>query len=113
MLGFSEDAINMIGYINGIKEWYDYSFIETLQKQYTLDFTRNYNIIGGMIKLPQALYSAIMEEDLKSYSNINKEELGKVSVKLGFSIEEIFNRNDKVVLKYLDIENVCYKVKIQ
>ena len=104
-LGFSEDAINMIGYINGIKEWYDYSLIETLQKQYTLDFASNYNILGGMIKLPQALYSAIMEEDLKSYSSINKEELGKVSVKLGFSIEEIFNRNDKIVLKYLDIEN--------
>ena len=102
---FSDDAINMIGYLNGINEWYNYSLIEFLQKQYTLDFNNNYSIIGGMIKLPQALYSAITESDLKSYSNISKEELGIVNVKLGSSVEEIFNNNDKIALRYKDSDN--------
>ncbi|MDU5107509.1 NAD(P)/FAD-dependent oxidoreductase [Clostridium sp.] len=103
--GFSEDAINMIGYINGIKEWYNFSLTEFLQKQYTLDFKNNYSIIGGMIKLPQALYSAIIDSDLKSYSNISKEELGIVNVKLGSSVEEIFNNKDRIALRYKDLEN--------
>lgn len=103
--GFSEDAINMIGYLNGINEWYNFSLVEFLQKQYTLDFNNNYSIIGGMIKLPQALYSAITDSDLKSYSNISKDELGIVNVKLGSSVEEIFNNKDKIALRYKDLEN--------
>lgn len=103
--GFSEDAINMIGYLNEIKEWYNFSILEFLQKQYSLDFNNNYYILGGMIKLPQALYGAIIEENLKSYTNIDKEELGRVNIKLGFSAEEIYDKKDKIGLKYLDIEN--------
>lgn len=103
--GFSEDAINMIGYLNEIKEWYNFSLTEFLQKKYTLDFNNNYSIIGGMIKLPQALYSALTDSDLKSYSNISKEELGIVNVKLGSSVEEIFNNKDKIALRYKDLEN--------
>ncbi|MGG7142750.1 flavin monoamine oxidase family protein [Clostridium nigeriense] len=103
--GFSEEAINLIGYINGTKELYDYSFIETLQKYYTLDMTNNYSIEGGMIKLPQALYEAIREENLKSYNNINRDDLGKVNIKLGFSVEEIHSSNNKIKLDYINLEN--------
>lgn len=103
--GFSEEAINMIGYINGIKELYNSSLIELLQREYTLDSISNYNIEGGMIKLPQALYEAIIEDDLKSYTNINREELGMVNIKLGFSVEEVNDLKDKIRLNYLDLEN--------
>lgn len=103
--GFSRDAINLIGYINGIKEWYDFSLIEFLHKQYTLDFSNNYNILGGMIKLPQAIYGAITEENSKYYSNISKEELGEANVKLGYSVEEIYYKKDKIGIRYLDLEN--------
>ena len=103
--GFSREAISLIGYVNGIKEWYDFSLIEFLQKQYTLDFCNNYNILGGMIRLPQAIYGAITEENSKYYSNIAKEELGTVNVKLGYSVEEIYYKKDKIGLRYLDLEN--------
>ncbi|MDV4151105.1 NAD(P)/FAD-dependent oxidoreductase [Clostridium sp. AL.422] len=102
--GFSEDAINMIGYINGVTEFYNASITEILQKKYTLDNISSYNISGGMIKLPQSLYEAIIEENLKSYSYINKEELGKVNVKLGFYVDGVNNLESKVKVNYLDSE---------
>ena len=49
---FSEEAINLISYINGDREYLDFSLIELLNKEYTLDYLLNYKIKGGMIKLP-------------------------------------------------------------
>lgn len=105
--GFSEEAINMIGYINGSKEFFNESLIEVLQKQYTLDFNTNYTIEGGMIKLPLALYEAITEKDLKAYKDIKKKDLGNVNIKLGNSVEGIYNTNDKnkVMVKHVDLES--------
>ncbi|MBE6053220.1 MAG: FAD-dependent oxidoreductase [Clostridium sartagoforme] len=103
--GFSEDAISMIGYVTGTKEYYDASFIEILQKKYTLDEVNKYSIEGGMIKLPQAFYNALVEKNISSYSNIEKEDLGIVNFKLGFSVEEIKDLESKIKVDYLDLEN--------
>ena len=106
-LGFSQEAINMIGYINGINEFYDVSLIELLQKQYSLDFSNNYTIEGGMIKLPLALYKAIIEDENEAFKDIDKKDLGKVNIKFGVSVEGIYNfdQNEKIALRYLDLDS--------
>ncbi|MGG7214200.1 flavin monoamine oxidase family protein [Clostridium nigeriense] len=105
-LGFSQEAINMIGYINGSNEFYDDSLIEVLQKQYSLDFSNNYTIEGGMIKLPLELYKAIIDDENDVFKDIDKKDLGNVNTKFGVIIEEIYNANEKekISLKYLDLD---------
>ncbi|MPN16357.1 hypothetical protein SDC9_163696 [bioreactor metagenome] len=60
-----------------------------------------------MIKLPLALYEAITEKDLKAYKDIKKKDLGNVNIKLGNSVEGIYNTNDKdkVMVKHVDLES--------
>lgn len=107
--GYSEDAINLIGYLLGNKEYFNYSLIEILGQEYTLDFKNNYAIKGGMIKLPFAIYEALINNESQVYININKEILGEVDIKFGFSIEEI-DCIEKINLKYKDLENnILYK----
>lgn len=107
--GYSEDAINLIGYLLGNKEYFNYSLIEILGKEYTLDFKNNYAIKGGMIKLPFAIYEALINNESKVYININRETLGETDIKFGFSIEEI-DCIEKINLKYKDLENnILYK----
>ncbi|MBD7914981.1 FAD-dependent oxidoreductase [Clostridium sp. Sa3CUN1] len=107
--GYSEDAINLIGYLLGNKEYFNYSLIEILEQEYTLDFKNNYAIKGGMIKLPFAIYEALINNESQVYININKEILGEVDIKFGFSIEEI-DCIEKINLKYKDLENnILYK----
>lgn len=106
-LGFSQEAINMMGYINGINEFYDISLTELLQKQYSLDFSNNYTIEGGMIKLPLALYKAIIDDENDVIKDIDKKDLGKVNSKLGVVVEAIYNldEKEKIALRYLDLES--------
>ncbi len=107
--GYSEDAINLIGYLLGNKEYFNYSLIEILGQEYTLDLKNNYAIKGGMIKLPFAIYEALINNESQVYININKETLGEVDIKFGFSIEEI-DCIEKINLKYKDLENnILYK----
>lgn len=102
--GFSEEAINLIGYIMGNKEYFNYSLLEILQKEYTLDLKNNYVIKGGMIKLPFAIYEALINNESKVYDDINKEQLGNADIKFGVTIEEI-EYKEKINLKYRDLEN--------
>ena len=107
--GYSEDAINLIGYLLGNKEYFNYSLIEILGQEYTLDLKNNYAIKGGMIKLPFAIYEALINNESKVYININRETLGETDIKFGFSIEEI-DCIEKINLKYKDLENnILYK----
>lgn len=104
---FSEEAINLISYINGDREYLDFSLIELLNKEYTLDYLLNYKIKGGMIKLPLALYESILNNESKVYKNIDKDNLGIVKVNFGCVVNNIkdIEYENKIELEYKNLEN--------
>lgn len=103
--GFSKEGISIIGHLLGNKEYFQYSSLEFLEKIYTLDMTNKYTINGGMIKLPFALYEAIINNESYVYKDF-KEEVGVVDFKLGFKIEEITSiDNKKINIKYRNLED--------
>ncbi|AGX45140.1 flavin monoamine oxidase family protein [Clostridium saccharobutylicum] len=100
----SQDSISMLGYLDGKEQFFSLSLIEMLQKYYTADFEYNYRITDGMINLPQSLYEALCDKSEEGYKDINKEQLGKVEIKMGFPVSGIYDSSskDKVILKYMD-----------
>lgn len=104
--GFSEDAISMLGYLDGSKEFFTLSFIEMLQQYYTADSEFNYSINDGMISLPLSLFRALGDNEENVYKGIDKNKLGTVNTKMGTAIDGIYKSQleDKVVLKYTEGE---------
>lgn len=105
-LGFSEDAISMLGYLNGSKQFFELSFIEILQQYYTADSEFNYSINDGMISLPLSLFRALSDNEENIYKGIDKNKLGTVNTKMGTAIDGIYeySEKNKIVLKYIEGE---------
>lgn len=104
---FSNEAINLISYISGDREYLDSSLIELLNKEYTLDYLLNYRIDGGMIKLPLALYDSILNNESKAYRSIDKDNLGAVNVKFSCLVKNIKNieNENKIEIQYKNLED--------
>ncbi|MCR1950896.1 FAD-dependent oxidoreductase [Clostridium sp. DSM 100503] len=104
--GFSEEAISMLGYLDGSKQFFQLGLMEMLQRYYTADSEFNYYIKDGMINLPLSLYEALFDENEKIYKNIDKDKLGKVKVKMRTPVEGIYGLEieDRIVLKYVERE---------
>ena len=104
---FSNEAINLISYISGDREYLDFSLIELINKEYTLDYLLNYRINGGMIKLPLALYDSIINNESKAYKSIDKDNLGIARVKFNCLVKNIKNNENqnKIEIQYKNLED--------
>ncbi|CDF58396.1 flavin monoamine oxidase family protein [Thermobrachium celere] len=100
----SQDAISMISLISTLEaDLLHISLFEILGELYTLDFVFNYTIEGGMINLPQAFYSNLIQSDGP----------GKIEFKFGHVINSIIKSpyRDKIILEIADLneKNIHYK----
>ena len=104
--GFSEEAISMLGYLYGSKQFFQIGLMEILQRYYTVDSEFNYYIKDGMINLPLSLYGALFDENEKIFNGINKEKLGNVKAKMGTPVEGIYSSEieDRITIKYAEGE---------
>ncbi|WP_111931222.1 flavin monoamine oxidase family protein [Clostridium tertium] len=104
--GFSEEAISMLGYLDGSKQFFQIGLMEILQRYYTVDSEFNYYIKDGMINLPLSLYGALFEENEKIFNGIDKEKLGNVKAKMGTPVEGIYSSEteDRITIKYAEGE---------
>ncbi len=101
--GLSEGAIELISCIATFPGWlYDNSYIESLQEQYAVDDAFRYQIDGGMVHLPLAMYRSLMSVNPREYKNISEDQLSKVIWKNGNRVKGIYRNNEdnKVVLEY-------------
>ncbi|WP_291651263.1 FAD-dependent oxidoreductase [Clostridium sp.] len=100
--GFSEEAISMLGYLDGSKQFFQIGLMEILQKYYTVDSEFNYYIKDGMINLPLSLYGALFDKNEKIFNGIDKDKLGRVKVKIGTPVEGIYSSEteSRITLKY-------------
>ncbi|MDB1923905.1 NAD(P)/FAD-dependent oxidoreductase [Clostridium tertium] len=104
--GFSEEAISMLGYLDGSKQFFQIGLMEILQRYYTVDSEFNYYIKDGMINLPLSLYGALFDENEKIFNGIDKGKLGNVKAKMGTPVEGIYSSEieDKITIKYAEGE---------
>jgi len=104
VMGYSQSTINMIGSISPlIGSFFDISFIEVLQDEYSMDFIFLYRIDDGIVKLPLSFYKSLTSKAPKEYSiPVNK--LGDIRWMPGNRVTEIgFNYNlNKVTINYKD-----------
>lgn len=99
----SEGAIELISCIVPfLGSFYYNSYTENLIEEYTLDYAYRYEIVGGAVNLPLSFYNSLMSKKPKEYSNIKREDLGKVTWKNGKTVTGIYREkeNDKITLKY-------------
>ncbi|MEG1255803.1 NAD(P)/FAD-dependent oxidoreductase [Clostridium sp.] len=102
-MGLSEGAIQVLSCIATFPgSLYDNSYAEVLQEEYTVDSAFRYEIVGGSVKLPIAVYNSLISERPKEYGNINARDLGKVTWKNGNTVNGIYKsmENNKVILEY-------------
>lgn len=103
--GLSEEGISLLSILNNDREYLGYALTEKLNKYYTLDEINQYEINGGMINLPLALYEALLHDDNIFYKNLEKDNLGIVNVRFSTLAEGIYDNKDKVRVKYKNIES--------
>jgi len=99
----SEGAIELISCVAPfLGSFYYNSYIENLIEEYTLDYAYRYEIVGGTVNLPLSFYNSLMSKKPKEYSNIKREDLGKVNWKNGKTVTGIYREkeNDNITLKY-------------
>lgn len=93
-LGLNNNQINLIYSVIGADSGFFYlSFLEILKEYYPASFTYLYEITGGFYKLPYAFYEAFQKND---------DSLGKVNIKMARRVTDIFDKQNKVILRYLN-----------
>lgn len=103
-LNLSEDAITMIGHLNGKGQFFKLGLTEILKEYYTADEDYTYKIDEGMIKLSHLLYEAICGKIENPYKEIAKEKLGSVIIKTSSPVSGIYHKskNNNITLKFKD-----------
>lgn len=102
-MNLSEGAIEMISCVAPfLGYFYNNSYFENLQEEYTVDYAYRYKIDGGFIQLPLAFYNSLMSKKPREYSNIQENDIGKVFWKNGKTVTGIYklDTNNKITLKY-------------
>ncbi|MDR5585963.1 MULTISPECIES: FAD-dependent oxidoreductase [Clostridium] len=102
-MNLSEGAIELISCVAPfLGAFYDNSYLENLQEDYSVDYAYRYEIVGGSVNLPLAFYNSLISKNPKEYTNIEKKNLGKVTLENGKTVTSIFNdnKNNKVILEY-------------
>lgn len=114
-MGLSEGAIELISCISTYTGWlYDNSYIESLQEEYTVDDAFRYQIVGGTVNLPLAMYKSLMSPSPREYKNILEQQLGSVSWESGSTVKGIYKNDEdhKVILEYRNEGEVSYRQQI-
>lgn len=104
MLGYSEGVIDLVQSVAALdRGLFNYSYLEALREEYPVNFSFLYQIEGGAVNLPLALYNSLVDKNPKEY-DINPDHLGKVNWKNGCLVNGIYlNKNKtKVIIKYSD-----------
>ncbi|WP_459195869.1 flavin monoamine oxidase family protein [Wukongibacter baidiensis] len=104
-MGLSQAAISLLGSLSPLLgEFFYDSYYEILQEDYPLNFSSLYEIIGGMVNLPLALYKSLMSKDPSEYGSISPKDLGRITWKGGNLVTEINQspKDSRVILKYKD-----------
>lgn len=103
MSGLSQSAITLLANLSPFTgSFFYYSFIEVLQESNPLLFTFLYEVIGGMVNIPLAIYNSLINPAPKEYENIPYHNLGDVKVLTGTWIDGIYDskEDNTVILKY-------------
>lgn len=100
-MNLSEGAIELIScLVPFLGAFYDNSYLENLQEDYSVDSAYRYQIVGGSVNLPLSFYNSLKSKNPKEYTNIKKDDLGKISLENGQIVTGIFNDNNKVRIEY-------------
>lgn len=102
-LGLSQGAIQLISGaepMNG--SVLHISYDEIASREYSLDTRNTFQIKGGNINLPYALYQSFMSDNPPGSNNIRGSMLGSVTYNLGHYVTGIYQSGyrNKVILKY-------------
>jgi len=89
-VGLSKDAISMLSYLDGCTQYLSLSLPEILHEYYTADFDFTYRIAEDMINLPNSLYAALCDKNKYGYTNLDKDKLGQIKIKMNTPIEGIY-----------------------
>jgi monoamine oxidase len=107
--GLSQGAISLLSNLFPIGGRFLYNnYIDYVQEYFPANFTYMYEISGGMIKLPEALYhSFISRNPGKYYPQVPENKLGSVAWKNGCAVSGIFMDPDTgaVALAYREMGN--------
>ncbi|MGN6711631.1 flavin monoamine oxidase family protein [Anaerocolumna jejuensis] len=100
-LGFSQSAITLLASVNSLTgDSLSSNYFETLNEEYSMDYTNIYRISGGMEYLPYAFYESLISPAPEEYSQ-NSDLLGKCRIKFGHYVTGIYQKeNDSVMLRY-------------
>lgn len=100
-LGLSQGFVNLLCAVNPIAAvLLNLSYNETMTGIYSFDFLSIYRVTGGMIKLPLAFISSLINNNPPELPN---QALGKVNIKLGHTVDGIFlSSNNYIDLQYTD-----------
>lgn len=107
MLGLSQGLINLITSVDPLTGGILYfSYSETMQEMYPLNFEALYRMAGGNSKLPKAFYKSLTSRSPEEYGDISLSDLGEVEFKLGYYVNGVYRSIDseKVILKYRNIK---------
>ena len=108
IMGLSQAAIDLLGSVSPLAgSFYYNSYLENLQEDYPINFTFMYEIVGGLVNLPLALYHSLMSKTPKEYPNIKDDVLGKVVWNNGKRVSRIYKSgtNNRVILEYKGKKN--------
>ncbi|HCX63399.1 MAG TPA: amine oxidase, partial [Clostridiales bacterium] len=100
-LGLSQGFVNLLCAVNPIAAvLLNLSYNETMSGIYSLDFFSIYRISEGMVKLPLAFISSLINNNPPELRN---QALGKVIIKFGHAVDGIFFSSDNFInLQYTD-----------
>lgn len=103
VLGFSEGVNDLVQCVSALDRGLFYnSYLEGLREEYPVNFSYLYEIVGGNVNLPLAIYNSLIDENPIGYCNIKDNLLGKVNYKRGHMVKGIYENktNNKVTIKY-------------
>jgi monoamine oxidase len=109
LYGLSQDAIAMISGVNPFTgEFLDNNILEVLQETYTADFSVVYQIEGGMVNLPLAIYNSLINENPIEYGDIPIDLLGKIDFRIDHMVQEInqFEKDGPITITYRHDGNI-------
>ncbi|MBS4534608.1 FAD-dependent oxidoreductase [Clostridium sp. D2Q-14] len=99
----SENAINLIQAITPLERGMFYNnLIETLSEEYVAAFSILYEIIGGLHKLPEALFETTIANNSFYYSDIPKQDLGTIQWKFNSLVNCIYSKGNKRIINYFN-----------
>ena len=108
-LGLSEGAIEMLSSVDPfIGAVLYHSYFEILAEIYPASFSFLYEIVGGMVKLPEAFLKSLLSSRPKEYLPcIAPSELGKIHFKQGYQVTGLsqYSNGDTVAVEYTRLKD--------